>query len=154
MRHWVKGKAYSLQHLASGYDWNSIDRPGATIVDIGGGHGQISQFLSKSTTHIKFIVQDLPGTIAQARKELPSSEFSGGIVEFMAHDFFTEQPVQGADVYFMRWILHDWSDGYCVRILRALVPALRGRKGEQRVVLFEYVLPEVPDTRATERNGA
>jgi hypothetical protein len=28
-------------------------------------------------------------------------------IEFQAHDFFQEQPVKGADVYFLRQILHD-----------------------------------------------
>ena len=56
----------------------------------------------------------------------------------MEHDFFEEQPVKGADVYLLRWVLHDWSDSYAVRILRALIPALN--KGA-RVILNETVLP-------------
>ena len=58
-------------------------------------------------------------------------------MKFMAHDFFTEQPVVGADVYYFRWILHDWSDKYCTRILKALIPAL---KPGARIVLSERCL--------------
>ena len=36
------------------------------------------------------------------------------------NDFFTGQPVKNAAVYFMRMILHDWSDEYCVKILKHL----------------------------------
>lgn len=36
------------------------------------------------------------------------------------HSFFDSQPVQNADVFFMRMILHDWSDAYCHKILSQL----------------------------------
>ncbi|KAL2007609.1 hypothetical protein VTN00DRAFT_9047 [Thermoascus crustaceus] len=45
-------------------------------------------------------------------------------VTFTEHDFFQPRPVQ-ADVYFFRHVLHDWSDADCVRILQALLPALK-----------------------------
>ncbi|KAI4222618.1 MAG: hypothetical protein L6R36_006006 [Xanthoria steineri] len=152
MRCYTKGEGYDLRHLIEGYDWGAIDHPGAVVVDVGGGHGSVSQALARSTKNIRYVVQDLPGTIEQAKKELPADEFAERI-EFEAHDFFTDQSVQEADVYLMRWILHDWSDGYCVKILRALVPALE-KKRESRIVLFEYVLSEVPETRLTERMGS
>ena len=152
MRCYTKGEGYDLRHLIEGYDWGSIDHPGAVVVDVGGGHGSVSQALARSTKNIRYVVQDLPGTIEQAKKELPADEFAGRI-EFEAHDFFTDQSVQEADVYLMRWILHDWSDGYCVKILKALVPALEKKKESSRIVLFEYVLSEVPETRLTERMG-
>lgn len=57
----------------------------------------------------------------------------------MAHDFFTEQPVKGADVFLLRCILHDWSDKYAIKILRALVPAL---KPDVRIIVNEAVVPE------------
>ena len=57
----------------------------------------------------------------------------------MEHDFFTEQPIKSADVYLLRWILHDWSDAYALKILRALVPAL---KPGARLCICEQVLPE------------
>ncbi|KAL8849901.1 MAG: hypothetical protein Q9221_005167 [Calogaya cf. arnoldii] len=150
MRCYTKGHDYDMRHLVEGYDWAAIDHPGAVVVDVGGGHGSISQALARSTKNIQFVVQDLPGTIEQAKKESPL-EFEGR-VEFQEHDFFTEQPVKNADVYLMRWILHDWSDGYCIKILRALVPGLEGKKGS-RILLFEYLLGEGVETRVTERMG-
>ncbi|KAL8805329.1 MAG: hypothetical protein Q9182_002003 [Xanthomendoza sp. 2 TL-2023] len=56
----------------------------------------------------------------------------------MAHDFFQEQPIKGAEIYTLRWILHDWSDKYAARILRALIPAL---KPGAKVLVLESVLP-------------
>ncbi|KAL8772303.1 MAG: hypothetical protein Q9209_002515 [Squamulea sp. 1 TL-2023] len=150
MRCYTKGEGYDLRHLIKGYNWSSLDHPGAVVVDVGGGHGSVSQALARSTKHIKYVVQDLPGTVEQAQKELPA-EFEHRI-EFKEHDFFTEQTVKGADIYLTRWILHDWSDKYCVRILKALVPAMEGNK-KSRIVLFECVLSELPETRLTERLG-
>lgn len=58
----------------------------------------------------------------------------------MTHDFLLEdQPVKGADVYFFRWILHNWSDKYCVKILRGLIPAL---KPGAKIILNDNVLPQ------------
>ena len=37
-----------------------------------------------------------------------------------AHDFFAPQPVKDADVFVLRAIMHDWSDKYCIQILRHL----------------------------------
>ena len=37
-----------------------------------------------------------------------------------AHDFFAPQPVHAPSMFFLRRVLHDWSDDDCVRILRQL----------------------------------
>jgi hypothetical protein len=42
-------------------------------------------------------------------------------------------------VYFLRTILHNWSDKYVRRILQAIVPAL---KPGDRIVLNEQIVPE------------
>ena len=58
-------------------------------------------------------------------------------VELTTHDFFTPQPVR-AEVYFFRWIFHNWSDTYAIKILQALVPAM---KPGARVLIADGVLP-------------
>jgi len=47
--------------------------------------------------------------------------------------------VKEADVYFFRWILHDWSDDRASLILRNLIPAL---KPGANIVLKEMIMPE------------
>ena len=59
----------------------------------------------------------------------------------LCSDFFKTQPVR-AGVYYLRPILHNWSDKYAIRILQALVPAL---EPGARVLVHELVLPE-PNT--------
>jgi hypothetical protein len=115
-----------------GYDW--AQHSSDTIVDVGGSHGVIAFKLAEKFPEMKIVVQDRPEVVASAPQK-PEM----GHVEFQAHDFFKEQPIKGADVYFYRWILHDWSDKYCLLILRCLIPALK--KGA-KVILMDSIVPE------------
>ena len=108
----------------------------------------MSKYLANSTKNIKFIVQDLPGTVEQGRAALPA-EFQGR-VEFMVHDFFTEQTLKDTTIFLFRWIMHNWSDLYCIEMLRNTVPVMH--EGS-RIIIYEYVLSEEPETRLTERTG-
>lgn len=148
MQYFTRGEGWHLKHLRAGYDWGSVDRPGGLIVDIGGGHGAVSQYLAASTQHIRFVVQDLKEVAREGAATLPVELQER--VEFMPHNFFSQQPVTGADVYFMRWILHNWSDKYCMQILRSLTPAMK--KGS-RVVLYEFSLPDQSVTSLTQKQG-
>lgn len=84
--------------------------------------------LSRLYPNLKFIVQDRAPAVAQAEhlvwpKENPAA-LKDGQVSFMAIDFFEVNPVKNADIYWLRYILHDWSDEYCVQILSALKPSM------------------------------
>ena len=147
MQFLTKTDAFDIKHLTTGpFSWAELDKPGATLVDIGGGHGAVSQWLASQTKNLKLIVQDLPGTVENAKSVLPP-EFKDRI-DFVAHDFFTPQTIKGADIYFFRWIFHNLSDGYCLKILRGLLPAMRNGT---RIIIFEMVLPDHPARSWTEK---
>lgn len=146
MRWTTQGPMWNLKHLVSSYDWASFDRPDALLVDVGGGEGGVAQVLAKSTKSMKIIIQDIPGTVELGRKLLPE-EFKGRI-EFAIHDFYSEQTIKGADAYFMRFILHNYSDQYCSKILQGLVPAM---KEGAKVLVYEVVLSDKPATNQTEK---
>lgn len=112
---------FKTMYLADSFDWAALGR--ATVVDVGGSHGQVSIDLARRFPGLHFIVQDLASVASEAKGDLPAELEHR--VEFMIHDFFTEQPVKDAAVYLFRWVLHDWSDKYCIQILRALIPALK-----------------------------
>jgi hypothetical protein len=120
-------------YVIESFDWAALGQ--ATVVDVGGSHGNVSIDIAKRFPDLHFIVQDLPGVVQDAQAKVPAD--LADRVTFMAHDFFTEQPVKQAKVYYLRWILHDWSDKYCIQILRALIPALN--PGD-RVILSERCL--------------
>lgn len=46
---------------------------------------------------------------------------------------------QGAKFYYLRHILHDWTDEDCVKILKNIVPAMGS---ESKIVIDEIVFPE------------
>ena len=121
--------------MVNSYPWNGLEH--ATVVDVGGSHGAMSYALAERLPHLTCVVQDLPEVAAKASKSVPPE--LAHRVSFMPHDFFTQQPVVGADMYLFRWVMHDWSDKYAINILRALIPAL---KYGARVVINEFVLPE------------
>ncbi|KAK8129729.1 O-methyltransferase [Apiospora kogelbergensis] len=124
---------FSLSYITDHYDWASLGQ--AHLVDLGGSLGHVSIALATKFPNLSTIVQDMESVLENvtAPKQL------GDRCRFMAHDFFAPQPVKGADVYFLRWILHNWSDKYCILILRALLPALRPGA---RVIIQEILMPE------------
>lgn len=126
------GPHFSQTYLLKNYDWASISN--GLIVDVGGSYGDAARDIARHFPDMKCIVQDLPEVISKA--EVPSDLTTR--LSFMEHDFFTEQPVRGADVYMMRWILHNWSDKYALQILRNLIPAF---KHGSRVLVSEACLP-------------
>lgn len=130
------GEGYELSYMLDNYDWAAIDAVSGTVVDVGGSHGFVCVDLAKRYKNMKFVVQDLPKTVASAPTLDPEI---ADRVAFQAHDFHTQQPVLGADVYFYRWILHNHSDKYAVNMLKQLIPALK--KGA-RVVINDHCLPE------------
>ena len=121
-------------HILNSYDWASLGK--STVVDVGGSHGSFSIAIAQKFPLLRFIVQDRPQVVAAGQKDLPSDLH--GRISFMAHDFYEEQPVNDADVFLLKFILHDWSDKYAARILRALIPALRPG---MKVLVLEQILP-------------
>ncbi|KAL4250246.1 hypothetical protein ABKN59_003125 [Abortiporus biennis] len=111
--------------LHSDYPWGDLEN--ATVVDVGGGVGGMCIDLSRKYPNLNFIVEDRAPVVEQAprvwAKENPEA-LHADRVKFIPHDFFTEQPVKNADVYHLRFILHDWPDDECIQILSSLVPAL------------------------------
>jgi hypothetical protein len=134
----LTGPSLQLKHLVEGGPWQSLPS-GGTVIDIGGSHGHAMVAIAEKFPSLRFIVQDLPATIA-ARRPIP--EKYNDYISFVEHDFFTPQPIKNANVYLFRWIFHNWADIHCIRILKNLIPALGPNS---KVVVSEICLPE-PNT--------
>lgn len=65
--------------------------------------------LSKKFPLLKFVLQDRAANLRLAEDRVWPQEHPQALLEgrmkFMEHDFFTANPVHGADVYWLRYIL-------------------------------------------------
>lgn len=141
---------FSPQHLIAGFSWGSGSESNEelTLVDVGGGVGNISQALVEHNPKIKCVVEDRTDVVEQGEKSLPA-KFQKQI-SFQSHDFFNDQPVK-ADVYLLRLILHDWSDKYAKMIIKALVPAL---KPGAKIIINDRVVPGFNEVHYLEEREA
>ncbi|GAO15063.1 hypothetical protein UVI_02048750 [Ustilaginoidea virens] len=133
------GEGYQISYFVDNHDFSEVNERGGTFVDIGGSHGFVCVDLAKKWTKMKFVVQDLPKTVNSAPRPICEDASVAERIRFEAHDFFREQPVKNADVYFFRWILHNYSTPYAIKLLKNLVPAL---KPGARVVINDHCLRE------------
>ncbi|KAK0707917.1 S-adenosyl-L-methionine-dependent methyltransferase [Lasiosphaeris hirsuta] len=126
---------YSIEYVVKGYPW--ADLGDATVVDMGGNQGYVSLAIAEAFPNLRFVVQDQAGMrTAETIGTVP--EHLAQRVKLTTHDFFTPQ-TEFAKCYFLRMIFHGFSDKYCIKIMQALVPALR--KGS-RIVINDGALPE------------
>ncbi|KAF7843757.1 caffeic acid 3-O-methyltransferase-like [Senna tora] len=112
--------------------FNDINR----LVDVGGGLGITLKLITSKYPHIQGINFDLPHVVRHA------SPYNG--VEHIGGDMFESLPK--GDAIFMKWILHDWSDERCLKLLKNCYDAI---PDEGKVIVMEAVLPVVPETNAS-----
>ncbi|KAI0173698.1 sterigmatocystin 8-O-methyltransferase [Hypoxylon sp. FL1284] len=121
---------FDLSYAMDPYDWESLGE--AQIVDVGGAKGHFALALARRYKKLHVVVQDMAKVVENAN--------AGDLeerVSFMAHNLFDRQTIRG-DVFFFRWIFHNWSDKYCIQILRAQVPAL---KPGTKLIIQEAIMP-------------
>lgn len=87
-------------------------------------------------------MQDLPANADSGRKAAAESlpaDISTRLT-FLPHDFTHPQPIQHADIYLLRMILHDWPDHEASAILRSIVAAMDAKKS--KLLIMDTVLPK------------
>lgn len=124
---------------------NARSEPSSVLmVDIGGGPGQELTGLKGKYPQLpgRFVLQDLPITLDRI-DSLPEG------VETMPYDFFTPQPISNARLYFLRDIMHNWSNAKCKLILQNIAAAMD--PAYSTLLIDQYVLPSTGvDLRAAE----
>jgi len=108
---------------------------GRLVADIGGADGSMICQLLALEPDRQGIVFDLPEVVPAARKVLAGHGLASR-VDVTAGDFF--QSVPQADIYLLSYILHDWDDTSCARLLRTIKSAAAPGA---RLVLIESVVP-------------
>lgn len=114
------------------YDFAGVD----ILVDVGGGHGALLAAVLRARPGMRGILFDLPQATARARTELEAAGVADRC-EIVEGDFFETVP-EGGEAYLLKYILHDWDDEQCQKILGNCRRAMaRGA----RLVVVESLIP-------------
>lgn len=115
-----------------------------TIADIGGGNGHLLRALLTKSPKTSGVLFDLPSAIANAEFHWPEGDvMRSERVTFVGGDFFVAVDVD-ADVYVIKWILHDWDDSKCTTLLSNI--HVRAKSGAVVVIIDMLVPDDLPNT--------
>ncbi|KAF8092631.1 hypothetical protein N665_0407s0011 [Sinapis alba] len=102
-----------------------------TLVDVGGGSGTTLGLVTSKYPQIKGVNFDLPQVLTNAPL------YPG--VEHVSGDMFIEVPK--GDAVFMKWILHDWTDELCIKLLKNCWKSL---PENGKVIIVDLITPTEP----------
>lgn len=123
--------AVDLAALARAYPW---PREGI-ICDVAGGIGTLLAAILARRPGASGILVDAPEVLSEAEPFLRSK----GVIDRVRcqpGDLFGKTEAQ-ADVYVLKWILHDWSDDACGQILGNLAASMP--KGSRIVAIDQHL---------------
>ena len=125
--------AASVEAVLAAYDFAAFHE----LADIGGGRGALLAGIMRANPQLQGILFDMPEVIATAQPLLDQAGVTSRC-KLVGGDFFEAVPA-GADLYALKFILHDWPDDECIRILRNCRQAVAAGG---RVLIVEHVIPE------------
>ena len=124
--------------IATAYAWDKLQPgpDGATVVDVGRGKGyglkEIIHHYPNISGHA--VLEDLESVLADG------TLVSAAVVKAVPYDFLEqEQFVKGAAAYMFRHCFCNWSDKYCLKILKNHLPTTQGY--QSRLLLRDLVIP-------------
>uniref|UniRef100_A0A0R0J5N8 O-methyltransferase domain-containing protein n=1 Tax=Glycine max TaxID=3847 RepID=A0A0R0J5N8_SOYBN len=115
------------------------------LVDVGGGVGATLNIITSKYPHIKGINFDLPHVIEHS-SPYPESALN---VWSMWEEIYMFESVPQGDAILMMCVLHDWSDEWCLKVLKNCYVAIPN----DGKVIVEEVLPFEPLTTGAEPGG-
>ena len=86
-----------------------------TVVDVGGGEGSLLSALLRTYPGARGVLFDQPHVLAASTRVLEQAGV-GSRCRVVGGDMFDAVPA-GADVYVMKYIVHDWQDAEALRVL-------------------------------------
>lgn len=114
------------------YDFSDV----RLLADIGGGNGLNLTTILQQHPQMNGVLFDLPHVIEAARPQIQQTGLADRC-QLVGGSFFEQIP-PGADVYFLRHIIHDWDDEKSQAIL---ANCHRAMPADGRLLIVESVIP-------------
>lgn len=124
---------FAAAAVLEAYDFSGV----RTVMDVGGGSGSLALAILEKHPAMKGAIFDLSYIEPQAKQAIQAAG-AASRCRFESGDFFQAVP-EGADLQMLKFILHDWTDEECVRILRCCRESL---EPGGRLLLVEMLVPE------------
>jgi hypothetical protein len=117
--------------VAGAYDFSTTH----TLVDVGGGHGQMLASILQAHPTLHGVLFDLPHVVKGAPPLLEEA-FVSDRCQVIGGDAFTAVPAD-YDTYLLKGVIHDWDDERAIAILARCHQAM---KPQGKVLLVERVI--------------
>jgi hypothetical protein len=125
--------------IAAAYPFPAAGR----VCDVAGGSGVLLGEVLRRHRGLTGILVEAPSVLTDAAAHLESVGIAESVT-LLQGDLFGVISAS-ADVYLLKWILHDWSDADCVRILRNVAAAMPA--GAKLVIIEGLQDPNSADPR-------
>ncbi|KAL5998810.1 hypothetical protein ACLOJK_009758 [Asimina triloba] len=101
-----------------------------SLVDVGGGTGATAETIANAFPQVKCSVLDRPNVVATAPKRNNVTMIGGNMFE----------SIPSADAVLLKWVLHDWNDEACVKLLQRCKEAIPSRDKGGKVIIIDMVV--------------
>lgn len=115
-----------------GYDFSRF----SVLCDVGGGRGHFLCHLLTAIPNVHGVVLDRPSVVAETEQRWAPKLGVANRCRYVGGDMFEEVP--RADCYILKWILHNWDDEDCHRILSTIH---ENAPPDGRLFVLEKMLP-------------
>ena len=119
------------QAVVAAYDFGRFTR----VADVGGGQGSLLAALLQANANMRGVLFDQPHVVATAPPFLASAGVADRC-ETIGGDMLVSVPGD-CDAYLMKYIIHDWDDAHCRRILRSCHAAMTR---DTRLIVIDRLL--------------
>ncbi|KAI3522153.1 hypothetical protein L1887_11633 [Cichorium endivia] len=101
-----------------------------SIVDVGGGTGTLAKAIAEAFPNVSCINFDLSHVV---------NGFEGiKNLNYVCGNMF--EAIPKADAVLLKWILHDWNDEECIKILKRCKEAIPSKECGGKIIIIEMVL--------------
>jgi len=112
-------------------------------VDVGGATGAFVLALMEANPRLRGVLLDLPHSIAGANSEAAKRGLTDRF-SAIAGDFFDSVP--RGDLFLLKYVIHDWDDDTCIRLLKSVRKAMNPGA---RVIVVDAMLAKLGEPGST-----